>query len=44
MWTHKDIGAMLYAGTGIVDGSDPSLEWQELELKTSQVHASNAHF
>ncbi|XP_051123178.1 isochorismate synthase, chloroplastic-like [Andrographis paniculata] len=32
----KDIGAVLYAGTGIVDGSNPSLEWQELELKTSQ--------
>ncbi|XP_051136676.1 isochorismate synthase, chloroplastic-like [Andrographis paniculata] len=32
----KDIGALLYAGTGIVEGSDSSMEWQELELKTSQ--------
>ncbi|KAK4427251.1 Isochorismate synthase, chloroplastic [Sesamum alatum] len=30
------VGALLYAGTGIVEGSDPALEWQELELKTSQ--------
>ncbi|GAB4860713.1 Isochorismate synthase 1, chloroplastic [Ancistrocladus abbreviatus] len=29
-------GALAYAGTGIVQGSDPSLEWEELELKTSQ--------
>ncbi|EPS62335.1 hypothetical protein M569_12456, partial [Genlisea aurea] len=28
--------AVLYAGTGIVEGSNPSLEWQELNLKTSQ--------
>ncbi|CAA0820834.1 Isochorismate synthase 2- chloroplastic [Striga hermonthica] len=32
----KDIGALLYAGTGIVEGSNSSLEWKELELKTSQ--------
>ncbi|XP_042017069.1 isochorismate synthase, chloroplastic-like [Salvia splendens] len=32
----KDSGAILYAGTGIVEGSDSSLEWKELELKTSQ--------
>lgn len=32
----KDLGALIYAGTGIVDGSDSSLEWEELELKTSQ--------
>ncbi|XP_051136429.1 isochorismate synthase, chloroplastic-like [Andrographis paniculata] len=32
----KDIGALLYAGTGIVEGSDSSMEWRELELKTSQ--------
>lgn len=30
-------GALLYAGTGIVNGSNPSQEWDELELKTSQV-------
>ncbi|XP_031404818.1 isochorismate synthase 1, chloroplastic isoform X2 [Punica granatum] len=29
--------AFFYAGTGIVEGSDPSLEWKELEMKTSQV-------
>ncbi|KAK6123253.1 hypothetical protein DH2020_043010 [Rehmannia glutinosa] len=32
----KGVGALLYAGTGIVDGSNSALEWQELELKTSQ--------
>ncbi|KAL0384961.1 UNVERIFIED_CONTAM: Isochorismate synthase, chloroplastic [Sesamum radiatum] len=32
----KGVGALLYAGTGIVEGSDPALEWKELELKTSQ--------
>ncbi|ESW06005.1 hypothetical protein PHAVU_010G011700 [Phaseolus vulgaris] len=32
----KDRGAFIYAGTGIVEGSSPYLEWDELELKTSQ--------
>ncbi|KAL3528335.1 hypothetical protein ACH5RR_007657 [Cinchona calisaya] len=32
----KGIGALIYAGLGIVEGSDPSLEWEELELKASQ--------
>ncbi|XP_044485571.1 isochorismate synthase 2, chloroplastic isoform X2 [Mangifera indica] len=32
----KGLGALIYAGTGIVRGSNPSLEWDELELKTSQ--------
>ncbi|XVE56990.1 hypothetical protein DITRI_Ditri04bG0055700 [Diplodiscus trichospermus] len=32
----KGFGALIYAGTGIVEGSNPSLEWDELELKTSQ--------
>lgn len=32
----KDVGAMIYAGLGVVEGSDPALEWQELELKASQ--------
>ncbi|KAL6583939.1 hypothetical protein OROMI_003228 [Orobanche minor] len=32
----KGVGALLYAGTGIVQGSISTLEWQELELKTSQ--------
>ncbi|CAK9186161.1 unnamed protein product [Ilex paraguariensis] len=32
----KGNGALLYAGTGIVQGSDPSVEWKELELKKSQ--------
>ncbi|KAK4844291.1 hypothetical protein QYF36_018564 [Acer negundo] len=32
----KGLGALFYAGTGIVEGSNPSLEWDELELKTSQ--------
>lgn len=30
---------MIYAGLGVVEGSDPALEWQELELKASQVCA-----
>ncbi|XAR65452.1 Isochorismate synthase [Bertholletia excelsa] len=30
------LGALVYAGTGIVEGSNPSLEWEELELKTAQ--------
>ncbi|GMH01343.1 hypothetical protein Nepgr_003182 [Nepenthes gracilis] len=32
----QGLGALVYAGTGIVKGSSPSLEWEELELKTSQ--------
>ncbi|KAK4437096.1 Isochorismate synthase, chloroplastic [Sesamum alatum] len=32
----KGVGTFLYAGTGIVQGSNSALEWQELELKTSQ--------
>ncbi|GFQ01164.1 isochorismate synthase chloroplastic [Phtheirospermum japonicum] len=32
----EGVGALLYAGTGIVEGSNSALEWQELELKTSQ--------
>uniref|UniRef100_A0A2N9GVI1 Chorismate-utilising enzyme C-terminal domain-containing protein n=1 Tax=Fagus sylvatica TaxID=28930 RepID=A0A2N9GVI1_FAGSY len=34
----KGLGALIYAGTGIVEGSNPSLEWDELELKISQVY------
>lgn len=34
------LGALVYAGTGIVKGSNPSLEWDELELKISQVTRS----
>lgn len=37
---HKGVGALLYAGTGIVEGSNSALEWQELDLKTSQVCVS----
>lgn len=32
----KDVGALIYAGTGIVEGSNSCSEWEELELKTSQ--------
>ncbi|KAL8158324.1 hypothetical protein AgCh_002864 [Apium graveolens] len=32
----KGHGALFYAGTGIVEGSNSSQEWEELELKTSQ--------
>lgn len=38
-FTTQGLGALIYAGTGIVEGSNPSLEWDELELKTSQVCA-----
>lgn len=34
---------MIYAGLGVVEGSDPALEWQELELKASQVCAWALH-
>lgn len=36
-WNYQGLGAVIYAGTGIVEGSNSSLEWDELELKTSQV-------
>nr|XP_012575199.1 isochorismate synthase, chloroplastic-like isoform X2 [Cicer arietinum] len=32
----QEQGALIYAGTGIVKGSNPYLEWDELDLKTSQ--------
>lgn len=32
----KGLGGLIYAGTGIVRGSNSSLEWEELELKISQ--------
>ncbi|KAL3748370.1 hypothetical protein ACJRO7_009586 [Eucalyptus globulus] len=32
----KGLGALIYAGTGIVEGSNPSSEWDELEIKISQ--------
>lgn len=28
---------LVYAGAGIVEGTNPSLEWEELDLKESQV-------
>ncbi|XP_060670574.1 isochorismate synthase 2, chloroplastic isoform X2 [Ziziphus jujuba] len=37
----KGLGALIYAGTGIVEGSNASLEWEELELKISQVLKTN---
>ncbi|KAI3974173.1 hypothetical protein MKX01_033424 [Papaver californicum] len=33
----KGLGALIYAGAGIVNGTKPSSEWEELELKTSQI-------
>nr|XP_024385455.1 protein PHYLLO, chloroplastic-like isoform X2 [Physcomitrium patens] len=33
---HKGANIFLYAGVGVVKDSDPSSEWQELELKVSQ--------
>ncbi|KAG9444316.1 hypothetical protein H6P81_015656 [Aristolochia fimbriata] len=32
----KGLGMIVYAGAGIVEGTDPSSEWEELELKASQ--------
>ncbi|XP_008453181.1 isochorismate synthase 2, chloroplastic isoform X2 [Cucumis melo] len=36
----RGLGALIYAGTGIVKGSNPSSEWDELELKISQISRS----
>lgn len=38
----QGLGALIYAGTGIVEGSNASLEWEELELKISQVSVDRA--
>ncbi|CAH2067285.1 unnamed protein product [Thlaspi arvense] len=35
----KGLGALIYAGTGIVAGSNPTSEWNELDLKISQVRS-----
>ena len=32
----RGLVALIYAGTGVVEGSNSSLEWEELKLKTSQ--------
>jgi isochorismate synthase EntC len=32
---------LVYAGAGIVEGTNPSFEWDELDLKASQVSLSN---
>ncbi|RWR80421.1 isochorismate synthase, chloroplastic-like protein isoform X1 [Cinnamomum micranthum f. kanehirae] len=32
----KGLGTLVYAGAGIVEGTNPSSEWEELELKASQ--------
>ncbi|PIA62532.1 hypothetical protein AQUCO_00200502v1 [Aquilegia coerulea] len=32
----RGLGVLIYAGAGIVEGTRSSLEWEELELKTSQ--------
>ncbi|XP_043707399.1 isochorismate synthase 2, chloroplastic-like isoform X3 [Telopea speciosissima] len=39
----KGIDALIYAGAGIVEGTNSSLEWEELELKTSQVSQQRKH-
>lgn len=36
----QGIGTLIYAGAGIVEGTNPSSEWEELELKASQVSLS----
>ncbi|KAK3035672.1 hypothetical protein RJ639_032544 [Escallonia herrerae] len=40
----KGLGALIYAGTGIVEGSNSFQEWEELELKTSQVRGHQYDF
>ncbi|KAJ0959981.1 hypothetical protein J5N97_000237 [Dioscorea zingiberensis] len=37
-WRRRErgLGALIYAGTGVVEGSNASSEWDELELKISQ--------
>lgn len=32
----QDLNTLVYAGAGIVNGTNPSLEWEELDLKISQ--------
>ncbi|KAG0488855.1 hypothetical protein HPP92_007499 [Vanilla planifolia] len=32
----KDFNTLIYSGAGIVKGTNPSSEWEELDLKTSQ--------
>ncbi|CAH2036921.1 unnamed protein product [Thlaspi arvense] len=39
----KGLGALIYAGTGIVSGSNPTSEWSELDLKISQFTKSLEH-
>ncbi|KAJ0256455.1 Isochorismate synthase 1 [Hirschfeldia incana] len=39
----KGLGALIYAGTGIVAGSNPTSEWNELDLKISQFTKSIEH-
>ncbi|KAG2303256.1 hypothetical protein Bca52824_031907 [Brassica carinata] len=39
----KGLGALIYAGTGIVSGSVSSSEWKELDLKISQFTKSLEH-
>jgi menaquinone-specific isochorismate synthase len=33
----------VYAGAGIVEGTNPSFEWDELDLKASQVPSCRIH-
>ncbi|URE40918.1 hypothetical protein MUK42_15327 [Musa troglodytarum] len=33
------VSILVFAGAGIVEGTIPSLEWEELELKESQIIA-----
>ncbi|KAG1346301.1 putative Isochorismate synthase 2, chloroplastic [Cocos nucifera] len=37
----KGVGTLVYAGAGIVEGTNSSLEWDELDLKASQVQIDN---
>ncbi|WOK91321.1 isochorismate synthase, chloroplastic isoform X1 [Canna indica] len=39
----KGLSTLVYAGAGIVKGTNPSSEWEELDLKASQVLSVCAH-
>jgi hypothetical protein len=43
LYTIQGNSTLVYAGAGIVEGTNPSSEWEELDLKASQVKENLAH-